>query len=132
MPHPAAPLLAADLGRLERTNSKGERGWVQLPGFMSTAGMGDEQAAQHGLLALAVSEAILETLESKHGYQVLSKDQIAAKINAATTALTAPPEKTTLRCKRCNGAVLNVRVDDNRVDVGLLSAALGAHAEVCR
>ncbi|MGB3484006.1 MAG: hypothetical protein WBB07_17545 [Mycobacterium sp.] len=129
--HPAAPLLAADLGRLQHTNNRGEVGMVHLPGFVSTAGMSEEQAGESGMLAQAISEAVIETLEQRYKYRVIHESDIKAQVKAAVAEQAAPVEKVPLRCKRCNTALMNVYVGDNRVDAKVFVGVLQQHLEVC-
>ncbi len=128
--HPAAPLLAADFGKLPHTNANGERGLVQLPGF-STSGMSPEQAEATGTIALGLAEAIIEDLQ-EHGYPVLSKADIKARIDAAAQG-TPPPSDISLLCNRCRQPVLGVKgVDQAKIHVGTAVALLQAHIEACR
>ena len=128
--HPAAPLLAADFGKLPHTNANGERGLVQLPGF-STSGMSPEQAEATGTIALGLAEAIIEDLQ-EHGYPVLSKADIKARIDAAAKG-TPPPSDISLVCNRCRQPVLGVKgVDQAKIHVGTAVALLQAHMEACR
>lgn len=128
--HPAAPLLAADFGKLPHTNANGERGLVQLPGF-STSGMSPEQAEATGTIALGLAEAIIEDLQ-EHGYPVLSKADIKARIDAAAKG-TPPPSDISLLCNRCRQPVLGVKgVDQAKIHVGTAVALLQAHMEACR
>lgn len=128
--HPAAPLLAADFGKLPHTNANGERGLVQLPGF-STSGMSPEQAEATGTIALGLAEAIIEDLQ-EHGYPVLSKADIKARIDAAAQG-TPPPSDISLLCNRCRQPVLGVKgVDQAKIHVGTAVALLQAHMEACR
>jgi hypothetical protein len=131
MQHPAAPLLAADLGRLPHTNGRGEKGFVHIPGFITTTGMSQEQAGEVGLLALAIAEGVIEDLQS-HGYPVQHETQIQARINAAT-AQKPTPEDITLECNRCHRPAVKVKAADRaKVNVTLLVAGLTVHAETCR
>ena len=128
--HPAAPLLAADFGKLPHTNANGERGLVQLPGF-STSGMSPEQAEASGTIALGLAEAIIEDLQ-EHGYPVLSTADIKARIDAAAKG-TPPPSDISLLCNRCRQPVLGVKgVDQAKIHVGTAVALLQAHMEACR
>ena len=128
--HPAAPLLAADFGKLPHTNANGERGLVQLPGF-STSGMSPEQAEATGTIALGLAEAIIEDLQ-EHGYPVLSTADIKARIDAAAKG-TPPPSDISLLCNRCRQPVLGVKgVDQAKIHVGTAVALLQAHMEACR
>lgn len=128
--HPAAPLLAADFGRLPHTNKLGEKGFVQLPGF-GTAGMSKDQADATGAAGLAIAEAIIEDLQD-HGYPVLSKADIKARIDAAAQG-TPPPSDISLLCNRCRHPVLGVKgVDQAKIHVGTAVALLQAHMEACR
>lgn len=128
--HPAAPLLAADFGKLPHTNANGERGLVQLPGF-STSGMSPEQAEATGTIALGLAEAIIEDLQ-EHGYPVLSTADIKARIDAAAKG-TPPPSDISLVCNRCRQSVLGVKgVDQAKIHVGTAVALLQAHMEACR
>ena len=128
--HPAAPLLAADFGKLPHTNANGERGLVQLPGF-STSGMSPEQAEATGTIALGLAEAIIEDLQ-EHGYPVLSTADIKARIDAAAKG-TPPPSDISLVCNRCRQPVLGVKgVDQAKIHVGTAVALLQAHMEACR
>lgn len=129
--HPAAPLLAADLGRLQHTNGKGEPGVVHVPGFVSTAGMAEAQAEEAGMLALAIAEGCIETLEKRHGYRVIHQSEIKAQVQAAVAQKTAPVEKVPMRCKRCNTELMKLHVGDNRVDARLFVQVLQGHLEVC-
>ncbi len=128
--HPAAPLLAADFGRLPHTNKLGEKGFVQLPGF-GTAGMSKEQADATGAAGLAIAEAIIEDLQ-EHGYPVLSKADIKARIDAAAEGTPAPSD-ISLLCNRCRQPVLGVKgIDQAKVHVATAVALLQAHLEACR
>lgn len=130
MPHPAAPLLAADFGHLRHTNNHGETGLIHMPGYM-TAGMNPEQAETVGALAETHAEAIIETLQY-HGYQVLSKDQL----DAHTAAHTAQDTQTevTLHCQRCRRPIIKVNTTATTptVRVTTLTEGLQAHTKVCR
>lgn len=131
--HPAAPLLAADLGRLPHTNKRGEQGIIQIPGFATTAGMSQDQAGEAGLLALAIAEGVLEDLEDRHGYRVIAKTDLDAQLRAARTEQ-ARPDELVLYCSRCHNRVLAVdtRSDAPKLHVQIAAQALAAHVEQCR
>lgn len=128
--HPAAPLLAADLGNLPHTNNRGEKGLVHVPGFR-TSGMAENQAAENGLLAQAIAEGIIEDL-AKHGYLVVTKAEIQAKVKAAETAQAS--NELVLHCNRCRQIVLKVDTSSPapKLHVKIAALALTAHAEACR
>jgi hypothetical protein len=130
--HPAAPLLAADLGSLPHTNARGERGLIHIPGFLSTAGANPEQVAQAGLLAQGIAEGIIEDLE-KHGYQVIHKAEIAAQVKAEAAAKQNTGELT-LHCNRCRRPVLEVDVsaENPKLHLATAIAGLSAHMAACR
>jgi hypothetical protein len=130
--HPAAALLAQDLGRLPHTNARGERGLIHLPGFLQTAGTNPEQAAETGLLALAISEAIIEDLQ-KHGYPPTSETDIKARIRAAV-AESAQGGEITLYCNRCQRRVISsdVSAPAPRIHVKTAIITLQAHLEQCQ
>ena len=124
MEHPAAPLLAKDLGRLPHTNANGELGYIQLPGF-STTGMGEEQSQATGTLALAVAEAAIESLDT-HGYAVTPKTELTNLRKAAKPA--QAPESIELTCHRCRRPIAKVNTTGQaKVNVKLLAAGLEAH-----
>lgn len=131
MEHPAAPLLAADLGRLPHTNKRGEQGLIHIPGFLSTTGTNPEQTAEVGLLAQAIAEAVIEDL-TKHGYPPTSNADIDARVKAATEKQAAG--ELVLHCNRCQRPIL--RVDASaaapKLHVKLALAGLQAHMEQCR
>lgn len=129
MKHPAAPLLAAELGRLQHTNDRGETGIIAMPGF-NTAGMSEEQAAETlGPLATGLSEAIIETLDARHGYIVLHRDELPAEPNA-----TADLDGVPIHCNRCRQVVIQrLRIGDYvKIHVPTVLTALQAHMEQCR
>jgi hypothetical protein len=130
--HPAAPLLAQDLGHLQHTNARGEVGLVQLPGFMSTAGMSEEQAGEAGLLALAIAEGVIETLEERHGYRVVHKSEIRAQAEKIAAERYSGTE-VKLHCNRCQKPIVGVDTSSAapKVHTKTMAAALAAHAEVC-
>ncbi|MGQ9348934.1 hypothetical protein [Mycolicibacterium gilvum] len=115
--------LATHLGKLQHTNNNGELGLICVPGF-STAGMSDEQANATGTLALALSEAVIETLEKQCGYRVVAESEYKRLLKNAQPA--APPEDVTLQCNRCHQDVLKVSTR-GRVDVKLLTNGLAGH-----
>lgn len=131
MEHPAAPLLAADLGKLPHTNKRGEKGLIHIPGFLSTTGTNPEQAAEVGLLGLAIAEGVIEDL-TEHGYPPTSKADIAAQVDAATEKQAAG--ELVLYCNRCQKPVL--RVDASaaapKLHVKLAAEMLQAHVGQCR
>lgn len=131
--HPAAPLLAADLGRLPHTNKRGEQGIVQLPGFATSAGMAEEQSADVGLLALAIAEAVIEDL-TKHGYPPTAKADIDARIAKAAAKAETGPNELVLHCNRCRQPVLKVDISAPapKLHVTVAVMALAAHREQCR
>ena len=124
--HPAAPLLAADFGKLPHTNANGERGLVQLPGF-STSGMSPEQAEATGTIALGLAEAIIEDLQ-EHGYPVLSKADIKSRIDAAVAAAGGPAEPQASVCKDCRQPLLK---PGNAIHVPTMISALQQHLDAC-
>jgi len=129
--HPAAPLLAADLGRLPHTNNRGEQGLIHVPGFLTNTGMAHEQAAEAGLLAQAIAEGVIEDL-GKHGYLVIAKTELDAKVRAIAAAKQAGDELTLL-CNRCQRPVVKVNTSGQaKVHVKTMAAGLAAHAEICR
>ena len=73
--HPAAALIAQDLGQLQHTNDRGEVGLIHLPGFRN-AGAHPGYAQGAGQLAQAIGEAIIETLDKRHGYEVIHRTQL--------------------------------------------------------
>lgn len=87
--HPAAALLAQDLGRLQHTNPRGETGLIHYPGFPNGA---DPGAPGAGALAQALTEAIIETLEARHGYVVVHRSELgkAQPTDTATPTVTPP------------------------------------------
>jgi len=138
MKHPAADLLAQDLGRLQHTNDRGETGIIALPGFM-TAGMSEEQAAETlGPLAVGLCEAMIETLDVRHGYVVVERDEIerraaelAAEANGAMST-----DGVAIHCNRCRQPVIHrLRMTDPtfvKVHVPTLLGAFREHAENCK
>ena len=132
MSHPAAPLLAEDLHRLQHTNKRGEVGMISLPGF-NTVGMSEEQIAeQAGPLALGISEAIIETL-TKHGYPPTHKTDIKARIDAAIAAATSEgPSTIELLCNRCQRPVVRAKTSPAKVSVRTMVDDLSAHLETCQ
>lgn len=132
MEHPAAPLLAADLGRLQHTNSRGERGHVGIPGFIRS-GANPDFEQQAGTLALAIAEACIEDL-GVHGYEVIHKTELDTR--AAELAATQVEQRAELPvvCKRCRRRVhgLDATKHEATVDVGVLAALYEAHQETCR
>lgn len=137
MKHPAAALLAADFGRLQHTNERGETGMLHMPGFM-TAGMSDEQAAETlGPLATGLAEAIIETLQDRHGYLVVQRDQldVTAQGIAATQTEAMAANGVPIHCNRCRQPVIQrLRMTDPsyiKIHVPTVLAALQAHAETC-
>ena len=135
MPHPAAALLAADLGHLPHTNAQGEQGIVHIPGFISTAGMGEEQAADAGILAQTLAEAIIEDL-AKHGYHVIHKAELKARATALAAEQHAGDLTTreiVLHCSRCRRPVVKVNTAGQaKVHVASMAAGLQAHQQVCK
>lgn len=131
MEHPAAPLLAADLGRLPHTNKHGERNVVHVPGFMSTAGANPEFAEHAGTLALAVAEAVIEDL-GQHGFEVIHKSDIQARVAEIATEDTR--EVLPVVCKRCRQRVHGLDETGNEalVDIPVLLALYEAHMQGCR
>ena len=131
--HPAAPLLAADLGHLPHTNKRGEKGIIQIPGFATTAGMSEGQAGEAGLLALAIAEGVIEDLEERHGYRVIAKADLDAQLQAARTEQ-GKPDELVLRCNKCQQPVLkvDVRADQPKLHVSIAAQALSAHVGQCR
>jgi hypothetical protein len=131
MEHPAAPLLAADLGKLPHTNARGERGVIHIPGFLSTTGTSPEQAAEVGLLGLAIAEAVIEDL-TVHGYPPTSKADIDAKIQEVKDKQAVG--ELMLHCNRCLRPVLKVDAgaDAPKLHVKLSVQMLQAHMEQCR
>lgn len=134
--HPAAPLIAQDFGRLQHTNDRGETGVLHMPGFL-TAGMSDEQISDTiGPLATGLSEAIIETLDQRHGYLVIHRDQLEA--TAQRIAGEAMDDQSLdgvpIHCNRCRAVVIQrLRVSDFvKIHVPTVLAALQAHAEQCR
>lgn len=130
--HPAAPLLAADLGRLPHTNARGEQGLIHIPGFLSNAGTSPEQAAEAGLLAQGIAEAVIEDL-GKHGYQVIHKSEINAKVKAMAVE-TQNSTELVLHCNRCRRPVLKVDVSaaNPKLHLPITIAGMQAHMEQCR
>jgi hypothetical protein len=128
--HPAAPLLAADLGRLPHTNNRGEQGLIHIPGFLSTAGTSPEQAEEVGLLAQAIAEGIIEDL-TKHGFLVIAKTEVDAKVKAMASEKTG---ELVLHCNRCQRPVLKVDVSAQYPKLHLRTAVAGlqAHMEACK
>lgn len=126
--HPAAPLLARDLGRLQHTNARGEVGIVTLPGFATAAGMSDDQAEQTGALALAIAEGIIETLDQRHGWELVTKAELKTLRRRATQS-TGPAEAPISTCKRCGQPILQ---PGPTIDVATMVRVGMAHLEVCR
>jgi hypothetical protein len=134
MKHPAAELLAQDLGRLQHTNEHGETGVLSIPGF-HTAGMSDEQAAETiGMIGVGLCEAMIETLDVRHGYVVISRDQLDA-----LTASAAGPDQgidgVPIHCNRCRVPVIQrLRLTNPefvKINTVAVLAALQAHIETC-
>lgn len=134
MKHPAADLLAQDFGQLQHTNNRGETGLLHMPGFHQT-GMSDEQSQHNGTLALALAEGIIETLEQRHGYRVIAKDDLNAKIAAEVAKLAAAPGPTEkiIICSRCRAPLFRLRLDREhvKIDTNTVNAAY-AHMQDCR
>lgn len=128
MEHPAAPLLAERLGRLRHTNANGELVPICLPGFVGTAGMADEEKASAGALALAISEAIIETLETDCGHRVTPEAEIKGLRKQAQKS--EPVEDVTLTCNRCQQPVIKANVR-GKINVNTLLIGLQAHMETC-
>ena len=127
--HPAAPLLAKDLGRMQHTNNRGETNLVCLPGF-GTAGMTEPEADQAGTFGLAIAEAMIETL-GRHNYQVIAKSELNARVQALAAEKQA--DEVTLQCNRCRQPVVRASTAGNaRVDVKTMAQGLQAHMEMCR
>lgn len=129
MEHPAATLLAPHLGRLQHTNANGEVGTVCLPGF-ANAGMSEEQQQTTGLLALAIAEAAIETLEKVCHYRVVPESEFKGLLKKAQTA--TPADDIELTCNRCRRPVVKINAAGGKVDVALLAAGLAAHKAGCR
>lgn len=130
--HPAAPLLAQDFGRLQHTNAKGETGILHMPGFL-TIGMSEEQVADTlGPLALGLSEAIIETLDVRHDYVLVRRDELGATTREADmdTGLDGVP----IHCNRCRQVVIQrLRIGDFvKIHVPTVLAALAAHERDCQ
>lgn len=135
MKHPAAPLLAQDFGRLQHTNDHGETGVLHMPGF-NTSGMSEEQIAETlGPLATGLAEAIIETLQTRHGYTVIHRDQLEATARQiaqeqmdATTGDGIP-----IHCNRCREVVIQrLRVSEFvKIHIPTVLAALQTHADTC-
>lgn len=130
--HPAALLLAQDLGRLPRTNARGELGMIHIPGFLSTTGTSPEQTEEVGLLAQAIAEGVIEDLE-KHGYQVIAKTELDAKVRALAADRQTAGELV-LHCNRCQRPVLKVDVAADYPKLHISTAIMGlqAHMDQCR
>ena len=129
MEHPAAPLLAADLGHLQHTNTNGEQGMVHIPGFVSNAGMSADQTSEVGVLAQAIAEAIIETLEQKHGYRVIHESGIKAQIKAGIAEQGGPTEAPPSKCQKCRKEVFRPRAI---INVAAVSKLMQAHEQACR
>ncbi len=133
MKHPAAPLLAPRLGRLQHTNDRGETGYIFMPGF-NTSGMSTEQAeATNGPLAQAICEGVIETLGAL-GYQVIAKEDIKARARelAAQMAAEQATERT-IHCNRCRTPLYQLRIDRDFLKIDATTAnAVNAHFETCR
>jgi len=134
MKHPAAPLLAADFGRLQHTNDHGETGVLHMPGFNAT-GMSEEQIAESlGPLATGLAEAIIETLQ-RHGYSVIHADQLEAtarRIAQEHLDVTAG-DGIPIHCNRCRQvAIKRLAISDwVKIHVPSVLAALQAHLDNC-
>jgi hypothetical protein len=130
--HPAAPLLAADLGHLPHTNKAGQRGIIQLPGFMSNAGMSDEQAQQVGTLALAIAEAIIEDL-TQHGYPPTHETTITSRIQNVINQRENPAD-ITLHCNRCHRPVIEASTNTPTPHIHVANTINGLtkHTENCQ
>lgn len=136
MKHPAAPLLAQEFGRLQHTNDHGETGVLHMPGFL-TSGMSEEQVAETlGPLATGLSEAIIETLDQRHGYLVVHRDELAdtARTIAGEAMADQAIDGVPIHCNRCRQVVIQrLRVSGYvKVHVPTVLAALQAHVEDCR
>lgn len=131
--HPAALLLAQDLGALPRTNARGEQGLIHIPGFLSTTGTSPEQSAEVGLLAQAIAEGVIEDLQ-KHGYQVIAKDELDAKVRALAEDKQQTSSEMVLHCNRCQRPVLKVDVSATHPKLHISTAVMGlqAHMDQCR
>lgn len=127
--HPAATLLAPHLGRLQHTNANGEVGTVCLPGF-ANAGMSEGQQQTTGLLALAIAEATVETLEKVCHYRVVPESEFKGLLKKAQTA--TPADDIELTCNRCRRPILRVNAARGKLDVGITVRDLLAHQEQCR
>lgn len=135
MKHPAAPLLAADFGRLQHTNDHGETGVLHMPGFNAT-GMSEEQIAESlGPLATGLAEAIIETLQARHGYSVIHADQLEATARRiAQERLDATAgDGVPIHCNRCRQVVIQrLAISDwVKIHVPSVLAALQGHIDTC-
>jgi hypothetical protein len=133
--HPAAPLLAQEFGRLQHTNDRGETGVLHMPGFL-TSGMSEEQVSETlGPLATGLSEAIIETLDQRHGYLVVHRDKLAdtARTIAGEAMADQAIDGVPIHCNRCRQAVIQrLRISDYcKIHVPTVLAALQAHMENC-
>ena len=134
MKHPAAELLAQDLGRLQHTNDHGETGIVSLPGF-HTAGMSDEQTAETiGTIGVGLVEAKIAPLDVRHGYVVISRDQLDAL--TAASSVDQGIDGVPIHCNRCRVPVIQrLRLSNPefvKINTTAVLAALQAHVETCR
>lgn len=133
MKHPAAPLLAQDFGRLQHTNDRGETGVLHMPGFL-TAGMSEDQIAESlGPMATGLSEAIIETLDARHGYLVVHRDQLHATAQELAGDAMDDLDGVTIHCNRCRGVVIQrLRLGEFvKIHVPTVLAALQAHTQQC-
>lgn len=129
--HPAAPLLAQHISHLHHTNPQGETGIIHIPGFQH-AGINPQQAAETLTpLAQALSEAIIETLDTQCGYLVIHKNELhtTTQLAAHTT-----PQDIPIHCNKCRQPVIErLHISDyTKINVTQLAAALHKHTETCQ
>lgn len=131
--HPAAPLLAADLGRLQHTNNRGETGYIYMPGF-HRPGASDEENQANGALALGIAEGIIETLSARHRYRVIHEDELEAKVqDLADQNTTSQDDSVDVHCNRCRTPLflLHTARDTVKIDADTIAAAQ-THMDICR
>lgn len=107
-----------------------------MPGFL-TSGMSEEQVSETlGPLATGLSEAIIETLDQRHGYLVVHRDKLAdtARTIAGEAMADQAIDGVPIHCNRCRQVVIQrLRVSDYcKIHIPTVLAALQAHVEDCK
>lgn len=105
-----------------------------MPGFL-TAGMSEEQINESlGPLATGLSEAIIETLEQRHGYLVIRKDELRQAAKQLDGDNMDDLDGVPIHCNRCRTVVIQrLRLGDYvKIHVPTVIAALQAHEQNCQ